>query len=472
MKICFVTLPQNIANQKPSKSLFRSPPITHLWLAAILKNCGQSVSILDAASLQMDEQQILQAIQIDSPDIVGFTVFTNAFYDVMYMARRIKEELSNVRVAVGGYHVNSLPEDFYSECIDYIFAGEAEYELVRLMERLDIGDESKDGILGLHYFKEVDDQWVVNPPLGFNMDFDGMPLLPYEMITDNGYTTWWTSIDSKREKYMATITGKGCPMNCSFCDISKTEGFRYRAMSAERVLDELVYLSDLGITHVEFRDPFFTVNLKRVERIAQGIIDKKLNIEWGCSSTVKVIRDPAFLNLLYDSGCRFIFYGVESGNPEILKREKKVSPDDVLRVVKMTQEAGIQAHCSFIFGLEGETEQSMQQTVDLALSANPNTASFSIAVPYPGTQIYFSYLEKGYIKTKDWRLYDGGQSVFETESISNEMLVKKMMSAHRVFYFRSSYIFMRLRMVRSFGEFKNMLSIALNMLFDVGSYKR
>lgn len=155
-------------------------------------------------------------------------------------------------------------------------------------------------------------------------------------------------------------------------------------MSADRVIEEISYMnSHLGITHIEFRDPFFTVNTERVAKIASGILSRGLKINWGCSSAVHKINDPAFLRLLYDSGCRFIFFGVESGNAAILKREKKVTPERVYEVIDMVQKSGINPHCSFIFGLEGETEETMKQTLDMALHLNTHTASFSIAIPYP-----------------------------------------------------------------------------------------
>ncbi len=471
MKICFISLISLPKNDHKIKSTFKSPPITYLWLASILLQKGHEVVILDAISFQLTEEEILQAIKHEKPDIVGFTVFTNAFYEVVYMAKRIKEQFPKIRIAVGGYHSNSVSSDFYLDCIDYIFTGEGEYSLLELMNRLDAGDESMDGILGLSY-RDPNGSWATNPPQEFITNLDNMPILPYEMILNNGYTTWWTVINPKRHKYMATVTGRGCPMQCSFCDISKTEGFKYRAMSAKRVLEEISYMSQLGITHIEFRDACFTTNIKRVAEIAEGIIDRGLKIEWGCSSTIRQIKDPSFLKLLYASGCRFLFFGIESGNPDILKREKKVTPENVFEVVKMTQKTGIQAHCSFIFGLEGETEETMRQTIDMALRLNPHTASFSIAVPYPGTQLYNSYKEKNYIKTFNWSLYGGEDVVFETEEISKEMLKSFLIKAHRKFYFRSSYIWRRLQSVRSYREIKTYASIAFKMLFDTISYKR
>ena len=167
-----------------------------------------------------------------------------------------------------------------------------------------------------------------------------------------------------------------------------------------------------------------------------------------------------------------MFVGVESGNPEILMREKKVTREQVLDVVTMIKRSGIQVHCSFIFGLDGETEETMKQTIAYALELRPTSASFSIAVPYPGTHLFDVYSSKGYIKTCDWGQYGGETPVFETEALTKEKLTRYLVQAHRRFYFRPSYVLERLRTVRSMRQFWQYASVAFHMVFDVLSYKR
>ena len=424
MKVLFISLPHKIEFGEKINQVFKSPPITHLWLAANLEKEGHSVTILDALALGMTFDQIINEIEKEAPQIIGFTVFTSGYNDVMFAARRIKEKFIDIKIAVGGYHVNSLPSEFQHDYIDYIFVGEAEYDFVDLANGLDAGNLKKENIKNMVFYDSNIGEWVANEVREFRVDMDNQPLLPYEKILGNGYTTWWTTINPSHQKYMATISGRGCALDCSFCDISKTEGLRYRCMSSERVIEEIEYMSSLGITHIEFRDPFFTADMGRVVKIAEGLIKKNLKVEWGCSSTVQKMRDSKTLKLMYDSGCRFLFFGVESGNPEILKREKKVTPEKVANVIRMTKDAGIAAHCSFIFGLEGEDESTMKETLNLALKLKPSTASFSFACPYPGTAMYDSYVEKGYLTTEDWRKYDGHEPVFQTEQISKELLKK------------------------------------------------
>jgi anaerobic magnesium-protoporphyrin IX monomethyl ester cyclase len=473
MKILFLALPKNISVTGEQVSALKSPPTTFIWLSGILIDQGHEASILDANTLCLNEEEISQEIRRQTPDVIGFTVFTSCYPDVLYMAKKVRENFPHIKIAVGGYHVNSVSTDFMNDSFDLIFKGEAEISLLETMNRLGRREKSLDGIPGLIFFDKEKADWIEAPPADYIPDFDDMPLLPYDMVAKIQYNTWWTIIDPKKHKYMATVTGKGCPVNCSFCDVTKTEGLYYRAMSPKRVVKEFAHMYfNLGITHIEIRDPFFTIDTERVREISQGLIDEGIKVEWGCSSTAQRIRDIDLLKVMRKSGCRFIFVGVESGHAEILKREKNVTPEQVFNARNLIRKSGMQSHFSFIFGLEGENETTLNETLNFALALDPDTASFSIAMPFPGTQLYNSYKEKGYINTFDWKDYGGDHSVFETEDLSSKLLETYVVKAHRKFYFRPSYILRRLLSVRTFGEIKFYVSMGFNMIFDVMAYKR
>ena len=86
--------------------------------------------------------------------------------------------------------------------------------------------------------------------------------------------------------------------------------------------------------------------------------------------------------------------------------------------------------------------------------------------------MYDSYVEKGYLTTVDWRKYDGHEPVFETEQISKELLKKYIKKAHHSFYYRPAFLLNRLTSIKSYKELTTLMSIGVNMLLDVTSYKR
>ena len=320
VEILFIALPKNISVAGGQASAIKSPPTTFIWLSGVLIDQGHHASILDANSLCLSEEEILQEINRQKPDAIGFTVFTSCYPDVLYMAKKVREMFPLIKIAVGGYHVNSVATDFMNDSFDLVFKGEAEISLLEAMNRLGKKEEDFGGIPGLIYFDKKKGDWVETPPADYIADFDDMPLLPYNMALKNQYNTWWTVIDPKKHKYMATVTGKGCPVNCSFCDVTKTEGLYYRAMSPQRVVKEFAYMYfNLGITHIEIRDPFFTIDLDRVRKISQGLIDNGIKVEWGCSSTAQRIKDLENDNLEEE--------GIENHNNESNKNENAQADD-------------------------------------------------------------------------------------------------------------------------------------------------
>ena len=140
------------------------------------------------------------------------------------------------------------------------------------------------------------------------------------------------------------------------------------------------------------------------------------------------------LEAMKKAGLVSLKYGVESGDQEILNRAKKGLDLNKLRdVVKMTKEMGIKVHLTFMFGLPGETWETVRKTINLALELDPDSIQFSICTPFPGTE-YFEWAEKnGFLLTKDWSKYDGASTaVIRTESMSKEDLEEALEMARRI----------------------------------------
>jgi len=302
----------------------------------------------------------------------------------------------------------------------------------------------------------------------YSQKFDEMPLLPYEKINKNQYRPWWFS-HTKKDKFMTTVTSKGCPMQCIFCDIAKTEGTKFRCMSAARVIREVEYLYyEMGVNQLEFLDALFTTNKKRVKDICRMLIEKNIAIDWACSSTILHADDLEMLEMMSRSGCRMIFFGVESGNTDMIRKFKKVSLDLVTKVVGMTKSAGIRSHASFILGLPGETKETMSETVKYAKELGADSVSFSIAIPYKGTELYDIYKEKIFVS--DYRKFEG-RAVFEVPEYSPQYLENMVINAHRRFYFRPKYVISRLRSIRSMSELGAHFEVGVNLLQRKLRYK-
>ena len=149
-----------------------------------------------------------------------------------------------------------------------------------------------------------------------------------------------------------------------------------------------------GVRNFYFMDDLFTINVKRLEAILDYFISQNLDVRWRCLARVDRVN-PELLKKMYRAGCRQIHFGIESGNPEILKRTAKhIDLNQVRQAIEWTEDAGIMSKGYFILGLPGDTEQTMNETIEFAASLRLSEAMFSIATPMPGTELWEELIHK------------------------------------------------------------------------------
>jgi radical SAM superfamily enzyme YgiQ (UPF0313 family) len=225
------------------------------------------------------------------------------------------------------------------------------------------------------------------------------------------------------------------------------------------VLDEIEHLiKRFGIRELAFYDDVFTMDKKRAAAIAEGIITRRLKLQWTCETRVNLV-DPELLRLLKKAGCYAIAYGIESASPEILATiDKNISPEQVVKAISMTRQTGIQTVGYFMIGSPGETPATIQQTISFAKRLKLDFAQFAITTPFPGTELYRRYLKDHDNETAVWEdfIYAGAGGrlapVFESAGLRRADLIDWMKKAYRRFYLRPSYVWQRLTAVRSPGD--------------------
>ena len=254
---------------------------------------------------------------------------------------------------------------------------------------------------------------------------------------------------------VSILSGRGCPHRCAYCVYPQTmTGHQYRLRSVNNVVNELEFIKkDLSeVKEVFLEDDTLTVNRKRAMAISQEIIDRKLNITWSTNSRADADYDT--MKLMHKAGCRLLCVGFESGSQEILdKLQKHIKRDNYFRFRDDAAQAGLMIHGCFMYGNEGETPETMRQTLELAKELNCDTAQFYPIMVYPGTRAYDDYKEKGYITAKrfrDWLTPDGQHNcVISLPNISKENLVEFCDLSRREFYLRPRYILSKARQVFS-----------------------
>jgi len=218
-------------------------------------------------------------------------------------------------------------------------------------------------------------------------------------------------------------------------------------------MEEIQYVVDrFGAKEIYFDDDIFTFSKERIYKLCELFHKSSLQIVWSCTSRVDLVDKP-LLKAMAKAGCVAIKYEVESSSQEVLNNcKKKLSLDHIKKAFAWTKESGIKIHATFMFGLPGETLQSMLNTIKLAKELDPYTAQFAIAIPYPGTRLFSQARENKWLLTEDFSKYDGSNCVMVPPSYSKEDL-DLAFNARLSFYLRPKYVIRQFMRAGSLTKF-------------------
>ena len=436
------------ANVEVMKRLdITTPPLGLGYLASVLRKEGFKVKIIDDAVEKLGLNKLLNKVK--NALIVGITSTTPTFNAALKYAQKIKNRFPEIFVVLGGVHVTFMPYDALKhEFVDAVCTGEGEYTLKEVAERVERG-KTLEGIKGLIY--KEDGKIIDNGKREPVQDLDSLPFPAYDLMPLDRYT-----VLGHRMEHFPMISSRGCPFGCRYCSSSLFMGRKFRARSAENVVDEVEWLvNEFKAQYIAFSDDTFTLNRKRVEEICREIVNRGIDVEWSCSSRVDTIN-RSILEKMKRAGCSAIYYGVESASPAILRYyKKKINLDMVEKAVKLTKEFGIMTICSFIIGSPYETKEDMKATLRFALKLDPDYAQFSILTPYPGTEIYEEAKEKGLLLSTNFDDYTAGKPVLRNLYMSPEEISRFLKYCYLRFYLRPKFILRELKR----GNFKVALEV-------------
>jgi radical SAM superfamily enzyme YgiQ (UPF0313 family) len=166
-------------------------------------------------------------------------------------------------------------------------------------------------------------------------------------------------------------------------------GAKLRERSPANIVEEMErVVAAHNIEFLKFADPEVNTRPGRIKEIAGELIRRNWSIPWGGNFLVNPF-DQEEADLLYKAGCREVWFGLESGSPEVLKSiGKGVSVLTIRKAFKAAREAGLMRRAYVLLGTHRETRESIRETESLIDEVKPDTLSFSILAPYPGTEYY------------------------------------------------------------------------------------
>jgi len=413
-------------------------PLGVFYLAALLRQNGYPVDVIDGEANNLAAGQIARQTMDWSATVVGISSTTVAFHRALELAKEIRANCPQVPIVLGGPHITSNVQHAmsYPE-FDYGVVGEGEYTLLELCQALDDA-RSVDGIAGLAFHR--DGQLIVNPRPPLITDLDSLPFPALDLVPDLCRYNPPPS-NYKRLPVVNVITSRGCPNQCTFCD-RNLFGQKLRQRSAENVADEIEILCrNYRVREISFVDDTFTINKKRIYRLFELLGQRGVRFHWNCNSRVNTV-DLELLRFMRRHGCWHISFGIESGNEEILQRiKKRISFEQVECATAMCRAVGIKTKGFFILGHPGETEETIAQTMEFALGLPIDDIVVTINTPIPGSPQYSEIERFGALDSTDWSLFNYWRPVFVPNGLTQELLLERHREFYRRFYLRPRVLF-------------------------------
>lgn len=337
-------------------------PLGLLYLATWLNRHGYPAQIVDLASVPPDQW----VHRIPYADVYGFSTYTTTYHrtqEIMRIARSLNPAAA---IIAGGPHASALP-DVVAHDVDYVVMGEGEQAILEIMQ----SPAPQNG----HPIS------VRGAPIE---DLDTLPFPDYTLVDVASYSR---VVDGQRS--LSVLSARGCPYHCVFCNsIIMGAGNRVRYRSAANVVSEIQQIKErCGVTSFRFQDDIFTINVPRLRQIASLL--RHENISYRCFGRVDACSNQTVTDLLAESGCRHIAFGVESGCDAILKRmQKGQTTSDIRRGIANAKASGLTVRIYLIVGFPGETWDTIEQTINLMQECQPDEFSVYPLIPYPGTRLY------------------------------------------------------------------------------------
>jgi anaerobic magnesium-protoporphyrin IX monomethyl ester cyclase len=455
MKIAFVDGPwpghghrtQRWAHKNPGGNI-NPPPLFQMYAASVARKAGLEVKLWDAPILGLDFQQQVGELKSYSPQMVVVNTSTASFDYDLELIKMVKNAFNPVVVAVGP-HVTALAMDVMQgiEEIDVVALGEYD-EAIRDVA-LNLDDLSK--VKGIVFREGGKVSSTGRRELIKNLD--SLPYPAWDLVDIHRY---WESMFPKTKRPVATVmSSRGCNYHCSFClypQVLFQQKLRLRDLKC--VIDEIQWLkNEFGARFFYFEDDNFTASWKRVENFCHLLLEKDLNITWGCLSRTDRVTEER-IRLMKASGCFLIKYGVESGVQETLDAiDKKKVLDEVIHAFAVTKKIGIMTHATVMIGAPNETKETVHQTREFVKKLAPDSVQFSICTPLPGTKFWEESIKNGWLSYTRWEDFDGVTGgVLNYPNLSKEEIREAVQNSYLDYYSSLPHIKQRLKRMISGPE--------------------
>lgn len=439
-------------------------PLNVAILAKYAEMNGNEVVIIDAQIEQLSNMEVAQKLITEGFEVVGYSATSPLYDSAAEIASIVKKANNSIVHIAGGAHINFLQKDSYNEGFDYLVFGEAEETIVELLSYVKGENKnSLDSIKGVIY-KNREGKIVQNEPRAIIKDIDSIEFQAAHLMNLPAYKIC-EGVNKKSERYISMMASRGCPYKCVFC-AEPLNSRKLRFRSAENIADEMEFhYRKSGVTHFFFVDSCLTLKRKQIMSLCEILIQKRLPVTWSGWTRVDLVDAELFAKMK-EAGFVVVSLGIESGDPDVLRIIKKgITIEQIRNAFEVMRKLKIEAFCSAMIGLPGDTRESIWRTIKFIRSL-PGVlySTISMATPYPGTEMQKWVIEGRY----GMKLLQAGsrsRSRWDDCSFSvNDMQPKDLIRLQRIGLFWIHFTPKRILFILRMLGFSNALKAGLNFI--------
>lgn len=444
--------------------VYAMPPLGLAYIAAVLKKNGFCVDILDMPALGLKVEDLPSYIRRGDYSVCGISCNIFNLQNGLRVSRVIKQQNPDVLMVLGG-RCTAFPSELIFRCnagIDIIIGGEGEGTMLDLCRRTASSSPFYD-MANISYRKNA--EVIENENDADKLNLDLLPFPAREFLPNDRYRIHPPF--NIQSPITLLETSRGCPYKCIFCSLSE----KLRVRSSESVLGEIEQtMKDFAIKEIYFTDPNFTYNKERVIKLCDKILKKGIKITWTCKTRIDLV-DEDVLKMMRRAGCYMISYGVESGSQKILDSlNKDITLDDIYRAFSLTAKEKIRTLAYILVGSPGENELTVRQTRQLLRKIKPDFVLFGELLPDPASALVQKAVLDGKVTMKElFDFYVFNKDIFNQANLYriSSGKVKYWLNVFNIsFYFRFCYFLDRIKDLRNFRDFINMVQGVYFMIKD------
>ncbi|OVE76435.1 hypothetical protein BVX97_00945 [bacterium E08(2017)] len=369
-------------------------------LAALFKENGVKVQVIDGQALQLTKEELAAEVDKYDFDCLGISAFSTQFPAVKQLASHVKRQ-RDLPIIVGGPLATYQPELTLKSCdVDVCVIGPGE---ISGLEVLKYWGELHN-VRGIAYKKNGEIIRTEAQRVFFNLDDTPMP--DFSLFQMGKYLNQDNAFARKSNdgsyRSISFVTTRGCPYECNFCSKSSAGFSRMSPAKLGNMLGALK--SEFGIEEISFGDELFLSSRKVFSEMLPVL--KELSLRWGGQARANLV-DKEFLHMIKEGGCIGLGYGIESGSQKILNNmNKRTTVEQNEFAISYTRSIGIPVKVQLIFGYPGEDDQTVRETIEMFDRIDHPGRRFNVITPVPGSPLYEDCIRDGLIIDEESYLYD------------------------------------------------------------------